>query len=161
MQEAIEARLAAAGYGHYETSAFARPGRECRHNLTYWTFGDYLGIGAGAHGKLSSHEGIRREMRHRHPRAYLEGAARGEFIQEARQVAVAELPFEFMMNALRLTGGVPARLFAERTGVPLEAIAERLARARSRGLLEPDPQVLRPTPAGQRFLNELLQIFLD
>lgn len=161
MQEAIEARLAAAGYAHYETSAFARPGRECRHNLTYWSFGDYLGIGAGAHGKLSSHEGIRREMRHRHPRAYLEGAARGEFIQEAREVAVAELPFEFMMNALRLTAGVPARLFAERTGVPLEAITERLATARSRGLLEADPALLRPTPAGRRFLNDLLQIFLD
>lgn len=161
MQEAIEARLAEAGYGHYETSAFARPGRECRHNLTYWSFGDYLGIGAGAHGKLSSHEGIRREMRHRHPRAYLEGAARGEFIQEAREVAVAELPFEFMMNALRLTAGVPARLFAERTGVPMEAITDRLATARSRGLLEPDPALLRPTLAGRRFLNDLLQIFLD
>lgn len=161
MQEAIEARLAEAGYAHYETSAFARPGRECRHNLTYWSFGDYLGIGAGAHGKLSSHEGIRREMRHRHPRAYLEGAARGEFIQEAREVAVAELPFEFMMNALRLTAGVPARLFAERTGVPLEAITDRLATARSRGLLETDPALLRPTPAGRRFLNDLLQIFLD
>jgi putative oxygen-independent coproporphyrinogen III oxidase len=161
MQEAIEARLAAAGYGHYETSAFARPGRECRHNLTYWSFGDYLGIGAGAHGKLSSHEGIRREMRQRHPRAYLEGAARGDFIQEAREVGVAELPFEFMMNALRLTAGVPAHLFRERTGVPLEAIAAKLATARSRGLLEPTTEVLRPTRAGQRYLNDLLQIFLD
>lgn len=161
MQEAIEARLAAAGYGHYETSAFARPGRECRHNLCYWTFGDYLGIGAGAHGKLSSHEGIRREMRHKHPSAYLRAAATGDFVQERREVGVAELPFEFMMNALRLTAGVPARLFAERTGIPLEAIGDKLAAARRRGLLEPDPAVLRPTPAGQRFLNELLQIFLD
>lgn len=161
MQEAIETRLTAAGYGHYETSAFARPGKECRHNLTYWSFGDYLGIGAGAHGKLSSHAGIRREMRHRHPRAYLEGAARGEFIQEAREVGVAELPFEFMMNALRLTGGVPARLFAERTGLPLEAITAKLTTARNQGLLDPDPQLLRPTQAGQRYLNDLLQIFLD
>ncbi|MDY0011475.1 MAG: radical SAM family heme chaperone HemW [Rhodocyclaceae bacterium] len=161
MQEAIEARLAQAGYRHYETSAFARPGRECLHNLNYWTFGDYLGIGAGAHGKLSSHTGIRREMRHRHPRAYLEGAARGEFVQEAREVGTAELPFEFMMNALRLIDGVPARLLQERTGVPLEAIQERLAQARRQGLLDPSPDALRPTPAGQRYLNELLQIFLD
>lgn len=161
MQEAIEARLAAAGYGHYETSAFARAGRECRHNLTYWTFGDYLGIGAGAHGKLSSHAGIVREMRHKHPAAYLRGAATGDFVQERREVGVAELPFEFMMNALRLTAGVTARLFQERTGLPLEVVAEHLDLARKRGLLDLDPQRLCPTPAGQRFLNELLQIFLD
>lgn len=161
MQEAIESRLAAAGFEHYETSAFARPHGQSRHNLNYWTFGDYLGIGPGAHGKLSSHEGIRREMRHKHPARYLEGAARGDFVQEARAVSVAELPFEFMMNALRLTGGVPAKLFAARTGVPLEAIGERLEAARARGLLEMRDGQIRPSPQGRRFLNDLLQIFLD
>jgi len=160
MQEAIEARLAAAGFAHYETSAFARPHEQSRHNLNYWTFGDYLGLGPGAHGKLSSHEGIRREMRHKHPGRYLEGAARGDFIQEAREVSVAELPFEFMMNALRLTECVPAKLFAARTGVPLEAITDELAQARERGLLEMAEGQLRPTLQGRRFLNELLQVFL-
>ncbi len=160
MQEAIEARLAEAGFEHYETSAFARPHEQSRHNLNYWTFGDYLGLGPGAHGKLSSHEGIRREMRHKHPGRYLEGAARGDFIQEAREVSVAELPFEFMMNALRLTEGVPAKLFAARTGVPIEAITDELAQARERGLLEMAEGQLRPTLQGRRFLNELLQVFL-
>ncbi len=161
MEEAIEARLASAGYRHYEVSAFARPGQECRHNLTYWSFGDYLGIGAGAHGKLSSHAGIVRAMRHKHPGAYLRGAETGNFVQEEREVGVAELPFEFMMNALRLADGVPARLFAERTGVPLEVVADRLDVAQARGWLAVDPERLRPTAAGRRYLNDLLQIFLD
>lgn len=161
MQQAIEDTLAQAGFGHYETSAFARAGQQCVHNLNYWTFGDYLGIGPGAHGKLSSHEGIRREMRHKHPARYLEGAARGDFIQEAREVGTAELPFEFMMNALRLTAGVPSHLFAARTGLPLEAVAGELRQARARGLLEPADAGIRPTPQGRRFLNDLLQVFLD
>ena len=160
MQEAIEARLASAGFEHYETSAFARPHGQSRHNLNYWTFGDYLGIGPGAHGKLSSHEGIRREMRHKHPARYLEGATRGDFIQEAREVDVADLPFEFMMNALRLNAGVPARLFAERTGVPLAAISTQLQTAQERGLLAPFNERIRPSARGRRFLNDLLQVFL-
>jgi oxygen-independent coproporphyrinogen-3 oxidase len=161
MQDAIESRLAAAGYRHYETSAFARPGKECRHNLNYWSFGDYLGIGAGAHGKLSSHQGIRRQMRHRHPGAYLRAASDGQFTQEQRDVTVAELPFEFMMNALRLTEGVPAAAFEARTGLPLAVISRQLAEARERGLLEHDPALLRPTARGRRFLNDLLTLFLD
>lgn len=160
MQEAIETRLADAGFRHYETSAFSRPGQECRHNLNYWAFGDYLGIGAGAHGKLSSHTGIVREMRHKHPVRYLEGATRGDFVQERRDVAVAELPFEFMMNALRLTGGVPRRLFSERTGLPLAVIETELADARRRGLLDITPEDIRPTEHGRRFLNDLLTLFL-
>jgi len=160
MQEAIEARLAAAGFQHYETSAFARNGHRCRHNLNYWRFGDYLGVGAGAHGKLSSHTGIAREMRHKHPNAYMEGAARGDFVQERRGVSVAELPFEFMMNALRLTEGVPTSLFEERTGVPLAAVEAKLVAARRDGLLEADAAQLKPTLKGQRFLNELLERFL-
>ncbi|BAL26728.1 radical SAM family heme chaperone HemW [Azoarcus sp. KH32C] len=160
MQDAIETRLAEAGFLHYETSAFAKPGQQCRHNLNYWTFGDYLGIGAGAHGKLSSHEGIVREMRHKHPSHYLEGAARRDFVQERREVGVAELPFEFMMNALRLTGGFPRRLFAERTGLPFAAIEAELAEARRRGLVEIDAEDIRPTEQGRHFLNDLLTMFL-
>lgn len=160
MQDAIEQRLTAAGFEHYETAAFARPGQHCVHNLNYWTFGDYLGIGPGAHGKLSSHEGIRREVRHRHPARYLEGALRGDFIQEAHEVSAAELPFEFMMNALRLNAGVPLRLFAERTGLPLHAITAELRRARNAGLLEIEDGQLRASAQGRRFLNDLLQFFL-
>lgn len=161
MQEAIEHTLADAGFHHYEISAFARRGEQCRHNLNYWTFGDYLGIGAGAHGKLSSHWGIERQMRHKHPERYLAAAASGEFIQDKREVSVAELPFEFMMNALRLIDGVPAALFAARTGIPLAAIAAPLAEARGRALLAYEPERLRPTTLGRRFLNDLLQLFLD
>ncbi|MDR1229073.1 MAG: radical SAM family heme chaperone HemW [Azoarcus sp.] len=161
MQEAIEARLAAAGFAHYEVSAFARAGQQCRHNLNYWTFGDYLGLGPGAHGKLTMPGGVVREVRHRRPARYLEGAARGDFIQERQTVGAAELPFEFMMNALRLSDGVPGRLFRERTGLPLTAAAAGLAAARARGLLDPSPDRLRPTARGKRFLNDLLQIFLS
>lgn len=160
MQEMIEARLAAAGYLHYETSAFARPGHRCRHNLNYWRFGDYLGIGAGAHGKLSDHLGIHRAMRHKHPNAYLEAAVRGNFIQDAHDVGVADLPFEFMMNALRLTEGVPRSLFQERCGLPLDTIEPQLLEARERGLLEITDSLIRPTEQGRRFLNDLLEIFL-
>ncbi|MDR3212719.1 MAG: radical SAM family heme chaperone HemW [Azoarcus sp.] len=160
MQEAFEARLAAAGFEHYEVSAFARAGAQCRHNLNYWTFGDYLGLGPGAHGKLSMPGGVVREARHKHPVRYLEGAACGDFIQESRTVSAAELPFEFMMNALRLSAGVPEALFSARTGLPLAVIAAGLAEARARGLLNASPGPLRPTAHGQRFLNDLLQIFL-
>ena len=160
MQEAIEARLAEAGFTHYETSAFTRPGQPCRHNLNYWQFGDYLGIGAGAHGKLSSHEGIVREMRQKHPTRYLEAAAQREFMQERREVTAADLPFEFMMNALRLSDGVPAALFNARTGLPSSAITEQCAAAIAAGLLVDDPLALRPTARGRRFLNDLLETFL-
>ncbi len=160
MQDAIEARLGEAGFVHYETSAFAHPHEQSRHNLNYWSFGDYLGIGPGAHGKLSSHEGVRREMRHKHPGRYLEGAARGDFVQEAREVSVAELPFEFMMNALRLTDGFTPGLFASRTGIPLQAIGAELEVARERGLLDVAADRIRPTQRGRHFLNDLLQVFL-
>jgi oxygen-independent coproporphyrinogen-3 oxidase len=160
MQEAIEARLAAAGYERYEVSAFARPGRRCRHNLNYWQFGDYLGIGAGAHAKISSPAGIVRETRPRQPKAYMEAVARGQPVQDRRAVAAADLPFEFMMNALRLVEGVPARLFAERTGLPPEAVRREIERARAAGLLEADAQQLRPSARGLRFLNDLLEGFL-
>lgn len=160
MQEMVEATLAAAGFAHYETSAFARPGQHCRHNLNYWTFGDYLGIGAGAHGKLSSHESIWREARHRSPRTYLDGAARGDFLSLRQPVARDDLPGEFMMNALRLNDGFPAALFAERTGLPLAAIESSLLAARRDGLLETAGGVIRPTSLGRRFLNRLVGSFL-
>lgn len=160
MQELIEARLAKAGYAHYETSAFARPGHRCQHNLNYWQFGDYLGIGAGAHGKLSDHNGIHRETRHRHPAAYIEEASRSNFIHTRMTVDVHELPFEFMMNAMRLLDGVPHSLFQERTGLPLESMETELLGARQRGLLDIHDGRLVPTERGRRFLNDLLEIFL-
>ncbi|EGK71695.1 Putative oxygen-independent coproporphyrinogen III oxidase [Methyloversatilis universalis FAM5] len=161
MQEAIEARLAGAGFVHYETSAFAKPGQQCLHNMNYWQFGDYLGIGAGAHGKLSFHDRVRRDMRHKHPNAYLEGAARGDFVQDMRAVGVDELPFEFMMNAARLNDGFHIDLFARHTGLTLDRLMPRLLEAREAGLLELDSGRVKPTLQGRRFLNELLQRFLD
>ena len=160
MQESIEARLAMAGYEHYEVSAYALAGEACRHNLNYWRFGDYLGIGAGAHGKLSGRHGIVREIRHRHPRAYLDAAATGAFVRETRQVAAEDLPFEFMMNALRLERGFPRELFEAVTGLPLGVVEAPLRDARRAGLLAIDGERIRPTELGRRFLNELLQRFL-
>jgi len=160
MQEMIEATLAVRGYQHYETSAFAQPGRRCAHNLNYWTFGDYLGIGAGAHGKISSPHGIVREVRRRHPRDYLDSAAKNDFMQEQRTVSSAELPFEFMMNALRLNEGFPTRLFEEHTGLPLSSQTDALLLAQRRGLLEVGTERIAPTLQGRRFLNDLLQLFL-
>ena len=160
MQDMVEQTLAAGGYGHYETSAFARPGRRCGHNLNYWTFGDYLGIGAGAHGKISSHAGIVREMRHKHPQAYLKAAAGGDFVQERREVSVAERPFEFMMNALRLIEGFDTALYRERTGLSLAGLQAPLLAAQREGLLEVTAGRIAPTPQGQRFLNRLLGLFL-
>ncbi len=160
MQEALEAELAAAGLEHYETSAFARPGHRARHNLNYWTFGDYLGIGAGAHGKLSFRDRVRREARLRAPKAYLEAALAGKAVQESSDVAPASLPFEFMMNALRLTEGFPTALFPARTGLPIATVERELAAAEADGLIERELTTIRPTLKGQRFLNELLGRFL-
>ena len=160
MQDTVEEALAAHGYGHYEISAFARPGRECRHNLNYWLFGDYLGIGAGAHGKVSQPDRILRQMRHKHPQAYLQAAESGDAVQESHAVDIDERPFEFMMNALRLTAGFPARLFAERTGLTLDAIRPQLDTAVARNLLEVGVERIAPTEHGRRFLNDLLQLFL-
>ena len=159
MQEAIEARLAEAGFEHYETSAFARPGVRCAHNLNYWRFGDYVGIGAGAHSKISFPDRIVREMRMKHPKQYLAHIAEGS-VQETHEVAARDLPFEFMMNALRLTEGFPLRLYEERTGLPLVSILGTLERAERDGLIERDHLRVRPSARGRRFLNDLLQRFL-
>jgi len=160
MQEAIEAKLAAAGFEHYETSAFARPGHRARHNVNYWTFGDYLGIGAGAHGKLTFRDRIVRTERERKPRSYMQAAAAGRAESQRREVATGELPFEFMLNALRLVDGFPATLFSERTGLPLGVVEPQLRAAEAAGLIEADAMHVRPTARGARFLNDLLATFL-
>jgi oxygen-independent coproporphyrinogen-3 oxidase len=160
IEEAILATLDAAGYVHYETSAHAKPGRECRHNVNYWRFGDYLGIGAGAHSKLSFPDRVVREVRWKQPKRYLDEIARGTPLQEQAGVARSDLPFEFMLNSLRLTRGVQASLFAERTGLALSVAAQPIAEAVRRGLLDADPAMLRATPLGRRFLNDLQALFL-
>jgi putative oxygen-independent coproporphyrinogen III oxidase len=160
MQDAIEAQLAAAGFEHYEISAYARPGQRARHNVNYWTFGDYLGIGAGAHGKLSFHDRIVRHARFRHPRRYVEAAAGGDAVEVERVLPLRDLPFEFLLNALRLVGGVPSSLFEERTGQSLSVIAPSLEKAVRKGLLEADPARLAATGLGLRFLNDLQEMFL-
>jgi len=160
IEDAIAETLGAAGYLHYETSAYARPGHECRHNLNYWRFGDYLGIGAGAHSKLSFPERVVRQVRHKQPQQYMEEVERGSPLAEDRTVERGEIGFEFMLNALRLTDGVPVALFAERTGFALTLVQKGLDEAERRGLVERDHQRMRPTPLGQRFLNDLQAIFL-
>jgi len=158
MQLAAEEVLGAAGYGHYETSAFARPGHRCRHNLNYWEFGDYVGIGAGAHGKLSLPGRITRHSRIKQPREYL--LSKSSLIED-REVPANEIPFEFMLNALRLVEGFPMTLFAERTGLALATVEAKLAKAENQGLIERDWKRIRPSARGRLFLNELLQIFLE
>ena len=160
IEEVVHEALASARYQHYETSAFAQPGRECRHNLNYWRFGDYLGIGAGAHSKLSFSDRIVRELRYKQPRQYLEQAEQASAVQERNPVSREDVGFEFMLNALRLTDGVPAALFTERTGYPLAIVAHPIEAAVRKGLLESDPMVLRATPLGRRFLNQLQMLFL-
>ncbi|WP_413042968.1 radical SAM family heme chaperone HemW [Pseudomonas sp. YJ42] len=159
IQEAGQVLLAEHGFRQYETSAYAQPGRQARHNLNYWTFGDFLGLGAGAHGKISSPDGqIRRSWKTRLPKDYLDPAKRyraGESV-----LRDDELPFEFLMNVLRLTDGVPSALFTERTGLSTEMLVEGRRKAEARGLLERDPQRLAATAKGQLFLNDLLQLFL-
>ena len=161
MQEMLEAELAGAGFQHYETSAFAKSGERCLHNLNYWHFGDYLGIGAGAHSKISSPAGIVREVRRKHPRDYLAAAPQGACVGERHGIDSQQLPLEFMMNALRLNEGFPLQLFTERTGLPAAVLSEALLQAQRRGLLAVDPGSVRPTVQGRRFLNDLLQLFMS
>jgi len=164
MAEAIEGAIAAAvalgGWQRYEVSAYALPGRESRHNLNYWNFGDYLGIGAGAHGKLSFPDRIVRQTRIRNPDLYLERHAGGVAAFDEAIVDDEALPFEFMLNALRLVDGVPLRRFEERTGLALAAIEAPLALAESRGLVDRDAFGVRPTARGLLFLNDLQSLFL-
>lgn len=162
IQDALESRLAEAGYSHYETSAFARPGHSCRHNLNYWTFGDYLGIGPGAHSKLTNHEGVRRQMRHKSPRAYLTGAASTDFLQTDEAVTGNELSGEFMMNVLRLNEGFDIQLYQRHTGLPWIVVSRQVDSAVADGFLTwiEAGKRLQPTPLGRRFLNVLLERFI-
>jgi oxygen-independent coproporphyrinogen-3 oxidase len=155
-------RLAEAGFLRYEVSAFARPGRECRHNLGYWTFGDYLAVGPGAHGKLTTRgwERVVRRVRRRHPEDYLRAGA-GQRVAEQRELGPEDLAFEFFLNALRLPDGVPAGLYSERTGLSLDTVAGPLAEARRRGLMTAGPERLQATADGLRFLNDLCGLFLS
>ena len=163
MQEACQARLAAAGFGQYEVSAYARGGRQCRHNLNYWQFGDYLGIGAGAHGKLTlgASQQVLRRWKLRHPTEYQAKAGTPASIGGDEMLTASRLPFDFMLNALRLNAGVPMAMFEARTGLPRAAIADHLATAHARGWLEPDPDWLRPTEIGRRFANDVIGLFLE
>ncbi len=162
MQDRCQQTLAVAGYSQYEISAYAQAGRRCRHNLNYWTFGDYLGIGAGAHGKHSDLERglVERLWKLKHPRDYLAQAGTPSGIAGSRVLNKADLCLEFMMNALRLTNGTPTALFTERTGLPLAALAPALETARTRGLMTTDPHRLQASPLGLRFLNDVLELFM-
>ena len=160
MQQRIEELLAIHGYQHYETSAFALPKKRSRHNLNYWQFGDYLGIGAGAHSKLSFPDKVIRQVRYKQPQEYMQQVAKDAPIQEEHEVSCDDLAFEFMMNALRLNEGFDRVLFQERTSLSLISIRRELEDAERRGLLLRDHQRIAPTQLGQRFLNDLLEIFL-
>ena len=161
MLDLISRRCAAAGLGRYEVSAFARPGQRCTHNLNYWAFGDYLGIGAGAHGKLSFPDRILRQVRWREPAAYLQQARAGRAVSNERSLAADELPFEFMLGALRLADGFELALLPERTGLGLQVLEPALSQALARGWLEQEGARLRPTARGFDFLSDVQQLFLS
>lgn len=161
MQDMIEQITANHQYRNYETSAFAQTGKESRHNMNYWLFGDYVGIGAGAHSKISFADKIVRQMRFKQPKEYLAKAQAGESLIQTQQILTPEdRGFEFMMNALRLSGGFETSVFQERTGFPITAVQKSLEEAEQRGLLIHDRHRIKPTVLGRRFLNDLLQIFL-
>jgi oxygen-independent coproporphyrinogen-3 oxidase len=160
MLDHIIERTDQVGLERYEVSAFSQSGHRCQHNLNYWQFGDYLGIGAGAHSKISFAHRVLRQVRYREPRLYLEHAAKGEPVAQSEEVSRSELPFEFMLNALRLKDGFELARFSERTGLPLTAIAKALDLAESRGLLQRDLSHARPTVKGFDFLSDLQELFL-
>ena len=154
--------LTKAGFQRYEVSAYAKPGMECKHNLNYWRFGDYIGIGAGAHGKISFPDKVTRQVRERHPETYMQAIEQnGNALIESKEITAADLPFEFMLNTLRLTDGVATNTFTERTGLPLSTISKGLDEASKKGLLDLDPTVLKGTPQGLRYLNNLQELFLN
>jgi oxygen-independent coproporphyrinogen-3 oxidase len=160
IQDMILESAQAAGYGHYEVSAFAQPGRRAKHNLNYWQFGDYLGIGAGAHSKISFPHRVLRQARFKQPGSYIDAARAGNPVAEQHEIGRGEMGFEFMLNALRLTEGFEPNLFGERTGMSINAIERALNEAEAKGLLYRDFKVIRPTGMGQRFLNDLQEMFL-
>ena len=152
--------LAEAGFGQYEISAYAKPDKQCRHNLNYWQFGDYIGIGAGAHGKITSDERIARRIKVSHPNDYLRYADSAEQISSEKYIPENELALEFMMNALRLNQGFTTALFSERTGLPLSSIETPLKKALNQGLISKNNEKITPTSKGSLFLNDLLSIFI-
>ncbi|MCR4331825.1 MAG: YggW family oxidoreductase, partial [Sulfuricaulis sp.] len=177
MQSRLQTELAAANYRQYEVSAYARPGYECRHNLNYWKFGDYLGIGAGAHAKITTPSGdaqgcasaargrmpgaaITRLWKVKHPNEYLSAAGTPGSIGGEQKLSRHDAVAEFMLNALRLVDGFPSPLFQERAGLPISACEPKLTLAENQGLIEWDTQSIRPTPQGRRFLNNLLELFV-
>ena len=154
--------LTAAGYKRYEVSAYAKKDQECKHNLNYWRFGDYIGIGAGAHGKISFPDKVTRQVRERHPETYMQAMeSKGNALIESREVSAKDLPFEFMLNTLRLTDGVETKTFSERTGLPLHVISKGLEEASKKGLLDDNPTALKATDLGLRYLNNLQEMFLE
>jgi putative oxygen-independent coproporphyrinogen III oxidase len=160
MQQRLQALIAQAGYRQYEVSAYAQAGTRCRHNLNYWQFGDYLGIGAGAHAKISDAHGITRVSKLKQPNAYISNAGTPAGISGTQRLSQDDVIIEFMMNALRLTDGFPAQLFQERTGLPLALVTPVLKSAASKGLLSYEGQTIRATETGGRFLNDVLCLFL-
>lgn len=160
MLDRITERTGQAGLARYEVSAYARAGHRCFHNWNYWQFGDYLGIGAGAHGKLSFAHRVLRQVRWRDPQLYMDHALQGQPMSSEEEVAPGELPFEFMLNALRLREGFPLALFNERTGLPLSKIMPALQQAEAKGWIERDLAQLRPTERGFDFLSDLQELFL-
>ena len=160
MLDRITERTAQVGLQRYEVSAYAQSDHRCWHNLNYWQFGDYLGIGAGAHSKLSFAHRVIRQVRYREPKLYMEQALAGQAVTQSDEVARKDLPFEFMLNALRLREGFELAQFSERTGLPLSAIQKALAEAEAKGLVTRDFQRVTPTERGFDFLSDLQEIFL-
>jgi putative oxygen-independent coproporphyrinogen III oxidase len=160
IQDMIVETMGGAGYEHYEVSAYARPGHRARHNLNYWNFGDYLGIGAGAHSKLSFPHRVLRQARYKQPQSFMDAARLGNAVSEEYEIARADMGFEFMLNTLRLVDGFDPNLFGERTGMTINAIEKPLGEAEAKGLIYRDFKLIKPTELGQRFLNDLQEMFL-
>ena len=160
MQETIEGILSQHGYEHYETSAFAKPKSQCEHNLNYWQFGDYLGIGAGAHSKLTFHDKMSRESRYKNPKQYMEKVVTQHMVESETIIHESDLAFEFMMNHLRLIDGFSIQSFEDKTRLNISAIDKELKAAIDKKLITMDHEIIKPTLLGQRFLNDLLSIFL-
>ena len=161
MFESALETLAANGYARYEVSAYSKPKQQCKHNLNYWEFGDYIGIGAGAHGKISYPDRVTRQIRERHPETYMSKITeQGHAVIQNRLLTQDDLPFEFMLGALRLIDGVPTAMFSERTDLGLNAISKPIAEALRKGLIDEDPTRLKASPLGMRYLNDLQELFL-
>jgi oxygen-independent coproporphyrinogen-3 oxidase len=161
MLDVLMEKLKANGYERYEVSAYAKNGQRCQHNLNYWQFGDYIGIGAGAHGKISAHNQIARQTNERHPESYMQKIfTEGHALIEERILSKDDLPFEYMLNVLRLVDGIPTPQFQERTGLDLAQINGMLEKALAKGLLDGDPRTIKPSSLGLQYLNDLQMLFL-